>query len=120
MKSTRVINVKSKILEPYVFCGRQQGEKFHYGNPFPMQNERRRDWSCLMFNLWLYGDPQFKEMEAERRIFVIQTLFTLKGKDLGCFCAPKKCHCDTYVKILEGTRPLPTLGNQNASYNTLV
>jgi hypothetical protein len=86
-----------------------------------MKDESWRDWSCDRFEQWLYGgDPRFRDMEPERRIFVIQTLFTLKGKELGCWCKPKRCHCDLYVKILEGTLPAPTFDSQNVSSNILV
>jgi hypothetical protein len=112
---TQIINLQDGLYErgSYVYCGRTNN-KFHYGNPFPMQGEGRRDWACDMFELWLFGDPQFQEMEPERRAFIIQTLFTLEGQTLACYCTPKRCHCDTYVKILEGILPSPVFHNQNA------
>lgn len=123
MRKTRVVNIRDFVKSEglYVYCGRTR-EKFHYGTPFPLMTSTgsRRDWACDMFDLWLYGDPQFVEMEAERRVFVIQTLFLLEGKDLGCFCAPKRCHCDTYVRICQGIQPAPTFDSRNVLNNNLV
>ncbi len=36
----------------------------------------------------------------------------LRGKRLGCWCRPRCCHGDTYVRILEGEPPAPPVPPQ--------
>lgn len=62
-----------------VYCGRGSP----WGNPFRVGIDGTRDEVCDRF-------------EAE----VLPTLdvSALRGKDLVCFCAPKRCHCDAILR----------------------
>ncbi len=86
MDVTSVINIYHKI--PYdVYCGRAgKGESGEFGNP---------TYTFEKFAPYFYArldaDPDFKKRVHE-----------LKGKKLGCFCAPKECHAMVYVEYLEG------------------
>ena len=42
------------------------------------------------YRVWVLTQPQ-----------ILDTLHTLKGKRLGCFCKPKACHGDVLVSLLE-------------------
>ncbi len=59
-----------------------------YGNPFIMGRDGDRDTVCEKHKTWLWG-----EIRAGR--VTLQELAALKGKRLGCHCAPKRCHGDT-------------------------
>lgn len=77
-----------------VYIGR--GSK--WGNPYKMSMPgwtnkdgifRTRNEACDLFEQMVQDEPDFiKEIKEE-----------LKGKDLVCFCKPKRCHGDTLLRI---------------------
>jgi hypothetical protein len=48
-----------------------------WGNPYKMRNEKDRDYVCDMF---------------EEKVLPWLNVSELKGKDLVCWCHPKRCH----------------------------
>lgn len=62
-----------------VRCDRQS----RHGNPFRMQNESQRDFVCDQF---------------EAKVLPNLDVSSLAGKDLLCWCAPKRCHCDAILR----------------------
>ncbi len=60
-----------------------------YGNPFIIGKDGDRDEVCDKFDVMLLGNK-----ELLHKVWV-----ALKGKDLECFCAPKRCHGDTLLRI---------------------
>jgi len=54
-----------------------------WGNPFVIDGTRTRDQVCDAF---------------ERLILPKLDLAPLRGKDLVCFCAPKRCHADALLR----------------------
>lgn len=73
------------------------------GNPFKMQNqsEAERNRVCDLYHDWFYervqsGDP--KIITELRRLFKIARDGNL---NLGCFCAPRRCHGDTIKQFLD-------------------
>lgn len=79
--------------EPYdVYIGR--GSKF--GNPYshlpnsaaPFPVETRED-AIRLYEEWIRSQPEL--MEAAKK--------ELKGKILGCWCAPLACHGDVLIRI---------------------
>ena len=89
---TRVVN---KYKESYdVYIGR--GSK--WGNPFTHIADKKtkadfivasRDEAIESYRDWLLKQPQ-----------LLNDLHELKGKTLGCFCKPKKCHGDILVELV--------------------
>ena len=73
-----------------VYIGR--GSK--WGNPFVMLGEGTRDKVCEEYSSYLKG--QIKAGEVS-----VQELAELHGKDLVCFCAPRRCHGHTLEKAAE-------------------
>lgn len=74
----RVVN---KYKEPYdVYIGR--GSK--WGNPFPMENksDEERDRVCDLYEEYFWNSNLKNDLSE------------LKGKVLGCYCKPKRCHGD--------------------------
>lgn len=62
--------------------------KTKWGNPFVMGRDGDRDAVCEKYRRWLYD-----EISAGR--ITLEDLAALKGKRLGCHCAPQRCHGDT-------------------------
>lgn len=56
-----------------------------WGNPFEMDKDGNRDEVC----------KNYKEHYLPYKPSLLKRINDLKGKALGCWCAPQKCHCDT-------------------------
>lgn len=69
---------KSYPLEA-VYCGRGSP----WGNPFVIGIHGDRDEVCDQF---------------EKLILPTLDVSKLKGKDLVCYCAPLRCHCESLMK----------------------
>ena len=65
------------------------GRPTKWGNPFAMHTEAERDWVC----------DQYERYVQERPTLIAQARKELKGKDLVCWCAPKRCHADVLLEI---------------------
>lgn len=88
-RKTKVVNKKLRI--PYdVYIGRPS----IFGNPFVIGKDGTREDVINKYRQWfnwkIRTDADFKrQVEA------------LRGKTLGCFCAPAPCHGDVIVDYLE-------------------
>jgi hypothetical protein len=69
-------------------CDVRIDRKTRWGNPFIMGRHGDRDAVCDQYKAWLW-----KEIKANR--VTLEDLAALKGKKLGCHCAPQRCHGDT-------------------------
>lgn len=61
----------------------------HWGNPFAIGKDGTRDQVCAKHEQWFMDDPVAIKL-AKR---------DLRGKVLGCWCAPKRCHGDTLLIV---------------------
>ena len=92
----KVVHLKR---EPYdIRCDRQS----IYGNPFVLKSEANRDHVIQAYRKWLW--QQIQESNGIDRLLV--PLIEAKNKKdtplvLGCWCAPKPCHCDVLVRACE-------------------
>ena len=91
MQKTVVVNIRSTQGLPYTYIGR--GSPF--GNPYVIGVDGTREEVCAAFRG--YFDYRIVHDEAWREL-----VEGLKGKTLGCHCAPLQCHGQTYVDYLEG------------------
>jgi hypothetical protein len=66
-----------------VYIGR--GSK--WGNPFVIGRDGDRDEVCDKYALWILQQPDLMRCIGE-----------LEGRDLVCFCAPKRCHGDILLR----------------------
>ncbi len=99
----RIVNYKVSSCDIYI--GTQHHKKFHYGNPFSHLKSAKivvkdRQEACNRFDTWLRGTSDF-DVEQERRIWILNRLTLLDGKILGCVCAPKQCHGETYLHLID-------------------
>lgn len=60
-----------------------------YGNRFVIGHDGTREEVIGKFEDWLRGQPQLIERVKRE----------LRGKILGCHCAPKPCHGDVLARI---------------------
>lgn len=67
-----------------VYIGR--GSK--WGNPSVIGQDGSRDEVIEKYREWMITQPQIKDLEE------------LRGKRLGCFCKPNRCHGDVLVELL--------------------
>ena len=61
-----------------------------WGNPFMIGPDGDRDEVCDKHEAWIQTQPQ-----------LLAALGELKGKRLGCWCAPLRCHGDTLARLAE-------------------
>ena len=62
-----------------VYCGRGSP----WGNPFRIGVDGNRDHVCDLF---------------EQEVLPGLDVSALRGKDLVCYCTPRRCHCDAILK----------------------
>jgi len=92
---------------PYdVYIGRGNGSIF--GNPFTHKEGTQaqvvvesRAEAVQAFRNWLAGTA-YQDVEPERRQAILDAIPMLKGKVLGCWCAPLACHGDVLVELANG------------------
>ena len=60
-----------------------------FGNPFVIGKDGNRDLVCGKYETMLLQNTELLNLVKTE----------LKGKDLVCFCAPKRCHGDTLLRI---------------------
>lgn len=71
-----------------IYIGR--GSK--WGNPFRIGIDGNRNEVLEKYANWIMTQPQ-----------LLNDLHELKGKILGCWCSPKKCHGDILTKLANGS-----------------
>ncbi len=60
-----------------------------WGNPFIMKKEADRERVCDQY-----------EAYAQWRLAIDPTwLDPLRGKDLACWCTPRRCHAETLIRL---------------------
>jgi len=80
-----VIHVRHKMPGD-TYIGR--GSK--WGNPFRIGNSITREKAIELYREWIIDQPE-----------LMAALSELRGKRLACYCAPKPCHGDVLVELLE-------------------
>ena len=114
---TRVVNVRSEPCDVYIGrdCGIAASRLLHvppeivrrirglyridqspFGNPFRLGIDGDRDEVISRYRAWMKMQPD-----------LLARLPELRGKRLGCWCAPKPCHGDVLVELVNA---LPDTG----------
>ncbi len=60
-----------------------------FGNPFLIGRDGNRDEVCDKYEEYVHTHDSLKQRIKKE----------LQGKDLVCYCAPKRCHGDFLIKI---------------------
>ena len=93
MKTTVVHNLREDF---DVYIGRDVPERgirgSKWGNPFVMadDSDAERERAIAAYREWIVTQPD-----------LMSSLEELRGRRLGCWCAPKHCHGDVLVELLE-------------------
>jgi len=98
-----VVHCKREKYDVYVGRGRcpQTGKLSKWGNPFEIGRDGARETVIRKYREWIVTQPQ-----------LMAALPELRGKVLGCWCAPKACHGDV-LSEMANTRIADT-GGANA------
>jgi len=81
---TRVVNKRRSKYDVYI------GRGSMWGNPFEIGRDGDREAVCAKYLKYLLGNEQ-----------LLKALPSLKDKTLGCFCAPKLCHGDMIIWVMQ-------------------
>lgn len=87
MQTTSVVNLRHEKAD--INCGRGSV----YGNPYLIGRDGTRDEVCDKYALYFekrLQDPQFRAK-----------VLALRGKTLGCWCKPLRCHVDIIKKYID-------------------
>ena len=93
---SRTTGVRNQVDESDVYIGRAVPElgigDGKWGNPFVMANESdtERERAINAYREWVVAQPELLGSHEE-----------LRSKRLGCWCAPKPCHGDVLVELLD-------------------
>jgi len=104
---TQVVNTYShEPTDDDAYIGRKDSDE-HFGNPFSHKKSdiaqvkvKTREESIDLFRKWILGEKNC-DIEPDRRLWILDNLERLRGKNLVCFCSPKPCHGDVYLELLE-------------------
>ena len=90
---TSVVNIKKERCDIYI--GRSFGKyrNVGWGNPYSIQ-EYGRAGAIEKYEQYIRNNPE-----------MMQRLPELKGKALGCWCAPSYCHGHVLQKLLKEIYP---------------
>ncbi len=80
--SITVVNIRKEKADIYI------GRGSMWGNPFVIGRDGDRTTVIAKHRAWLLARPQDLAM-----------LHVLKGKRIGCYCAPLPCHGDTLKEL---------------------
>jgi hypothetical protein len=83
-EKTRVVNRYREKEEVYI------GRPSKWGNPFIIGRDGNRATVIEKYSKWIRTQPH-----------LLNDLEELRGKRLGCFCAPQPCHGDVLIALLE-------------------
>jgi hypothetical protein len=100
--TTRVVHCKREKYDVYI------GRPGKWGNPFVLSGDSPsiREQAIRQYEEWIRTEP--KLMADARR--------ELRGKVLGCWCAPRACHGDVLARIAnaEPASPAPVIGGEES------
>lgn len=79
----KVVHCKHEDYEVYI------GRPSKWGNPYTIGKDGSREEVIERYKAYIEGSPRLLE-DCRRE---------LRGKVLGCWCAPKACHGDILVEL---------------------
>lgn len=82
--TTRVVHCKREPYDIYI------GRPGPWGNPFVIGRDGTREQVIAKYEAWLRTSPD-----------LLAGLSQLRGKVLGCWCAPQDCHGDVLARYAD-------------------
>lgn len=83
---TTVVHCKKAPYDIYI------GRPSKWGNPFVIGQDGTRAEVIEKYKEWFWKQPE-----------LVKAIPELKGKVLGCWCSPGKCHGDFLAEVANGT-----------------
>ena len=83
----KVVHCKREPFDVYI------GRPGKWGNPFAIGRDGTREEVVAKYRDWIVKQPA-----------LMAALPELRGKVLGCWCAPKSCHGDVLITLCEETK----------------
>ena len=80
---TKVVHCKKDTYDVYI------GRGGKWGNPFVIGKDGTRSEVIEKYRLWIKTQPD-----------LMNSLHELRGKVLGCWCAPDACHGDVLMELI--------------------
>ena len=80
----RVVHCKRDRYEVYI------GRPSKWGNPFVITRDGTREQVVAKYRAWVLSRPE-----------LVAALPELRGKTLGCWCAPQLCHGDVLAELAQ-------------------
>jgi hypothetical protein len=84
VKKTTVVNCRREPFDVYI------GRPGPWGNPFVIGLDGARGTVLRKYKVWVKKQPGLMTRLGE-----------LRGKRLGCFCAPLPCHGDVLARLAD-------------------
>lgn len=84
MVALKVVHCKKAVYNVYI------GRPSKWGNPFNLGADGDRAEVIAKYEDWILTQPN-----------LLDSLHELDGKTLGCWCAPRACHGDVLIKLVE-------------------
>jgi hypothetical protein len=78
----RIVHCKRAKYDVYI------GRPSKWGNPFEIGRDGTREEVVAKYRHWILGRPD-----------LLRALPEIRGKVLGCWCAPKACHGDVLIDL---------------------
>jgi len=83
-----------------IYCGRGSA----LGNPFALENPILRNIVCDRYHKWFHehivtASP--KAVKMREQVLDIMAAAVAGDVELQCYCAPKRCHCETIKEHVE-------------------
>ena len=106
---TEIFNIREGGEFQYdVYIGRHsQSPNAHYGNLFSHIPRvfgtvlvKTRDIAVSKYRNWLLAPRGTLTYAVTRREWILRHMHELRGKSVGCFCAPLACHGDVLQELL--------------------
>ena len=82
--TTRVVHCRHEPFDVYI------GRPSKWGNPFIIGRDGDRYGVIAEYRQWIRTQPE-----------LLAALPQLRGKVLGCYCAPLQCHGDVLKELVE-------------------
>ena len=88
----KVVHCMRERYDVYIGRGKcpKTGEKGIWGNPFAIGKDGNREEVIEKYNDWILTNHELMKKLPE-----------LKGKTLGCWCAPRACHGDVLIGLIK-------------------
>jgi len=102
LNKTQIINIKKvKVYDFNIMRPTMWGNVFS-DNAMSLAEKivGSRYESIVAYSDWLLGKG-YKDFMQEERFLILDNLYRLKGKVLGCGCHPRLCHGDVLVQLID-------------------